>query len=90
MHPSLPCLLASGEEIAMTMFICMSAVLIAYSVAHSIRKMREAAYTARLKQLMIERGMSAADIDQIVRARMGDRPDVRGIGGWFCKRDPVI
>lgn len=64
-HP----LLASGDEVAVVMgtVMCMviASVLI---VSHVWRKHREAAYNARLKQLMIERGMSAQEIDVVIRA----------------------
>ncbi len=33
-----------------------------------IRRMKEDAYTARLKQLMIERGFNVDDIERIIRA----------------------
>jgi hypothetical protein len=37
-------------------------------VSYQWRKHREVAYSARLKQLMIERGMSADEIERVVHA----------------------
>ena len=39
------------------------------------RKAQEAAYNARLKQLMIERGMTADEIRQVLEADGGGRPE---------------
>lgn len=41
------------------------------TIAVQWRKARESAYNARLKQLMIERGMSAAEIKTVLEADAG-------------------
>jgi hypothetical protein len=44
---------------------------ICVTIAVQWRRAREAAYNARLKQLMIERGMSAAEIKTVLEADAG-------------------
>lgn len=76
------CLLASGDEMVTVMFLfCGTAVAIAITVARAVRRTREAAYNARLKQLMIERGMSALEIEQVIRAQPEDGQRLRARGG---------
>lgn len=66
-------LLAAGdEEIAAVAFGTGCAAAIVAIVAHQWRRQREAAYNARLKQMMIERGMSVDEIERVIRA--GNRP----------------
>lgn len=48
------------------------AIAITAIVVSQWRATREAAYNARLKQLMIERGMSAEEIERVVQARSPD------------------
>lgn len=62
-----PALLAD-EEIVLGIAFFAAAALIAVVtiVATQQRRAREAAYNARLKQLMIERGMSAEEIERVI------------------------
>src|SRR5262245_41420009 len=70
MFATLSCLLGSGgDNIAIAMFICFGVVGLVSVVAQAARKTREAGYNARLKQLMIERGMSAQEIDLVIRSK---------------------
>lgn len=55
--------------------ICGSVIAIAAIITIQWRKTRTAAYEARLKQIMIERGMSASEIDMILRATSLDDDD---------------
>jgi hypothetical protein len=57
-----------GFDIAMTSIMVTMTVAIVWIIAHYWRKTRVAAYNARLKQLMIERGMSASEIERVLRA----------------------
>lgn len=54
-------------------------VAIIWIIANRYRKVQEAAYNARLKQIMIERGLSAEEIERIITASPtrshGRRPD---------------
>jgi len=63
-------MLASTNEydIAMASIMVTMTVAIVWIIAHQWRKTRVAAYNARLKQLMIERGMSADEIERVLRA----------------------
>jgi hypothetical protein len=67
---SVPILAADEAVVALILmmaggiFIAMIAIL-----SHHWRRARESAYNARLKQLMIERGMSAAEIERVISAR---------------------
>lgn len=65
-------LLARGEEVGVAFFVVGGLVFTISILAHHWRKHREAAYNARLKQLMIERGMSADEILRVVEATSGD------------------
>lgn len=61
--------LSSDETMVLTVLIVAAAlVLIVWAVAHNWRKLRVAAYQARLRQLMIERGMSAEEIERVLGA----------------------
>lgn len=64
-------LLASGddEEVAIAFFLCATVLGTIGIITSSWRKHREAAYNARLKQMMIERGMSAPEIDVVIRSK---------------------
>lgn len=59
---------ASEEDVAMTAILCTFFFLVIWVVVHHWRKHRVAAYNARLKQLMIERGMSAREINEVLEA----------------------
>jgi hypothetical protein len=63
-------LMASTNEfdVAMASIMVTMTVAIVWIIAHQWRKTRVAAYNARLKQLMIERGMSADEIERVLRA----------------------
>jgi hypothetical protein len=61
-------LLADSDEAAVAFFVMAGLVGIAIAVAGNVRRAKVAAYQARLKQLMIERGMSATEIETVVRA----------------------
>ena len=67
-------MLASDEfDIAMAAIMVTMTVAVVWIIAHYRRKTRVAAYNARLKQLMIERGMSAGEIERVLQA--GGRSD---------------
>ena len=53
-------------DIAMASVIAPMVVATVWIIAHQWRKARVAAYNARLKQLMIERGMSASEIRDVL------------------------
>ena len=64
-------LLASGSDEAMFVFLIVATAIMGFIavvtvVAQNWRKAREAGYNARLKQIMLERGMSAADIKAVI------------------------
>lgn len=67
-------MLASSPEydIAIGAMLLVSTCFIVWIVAHYWRKTREAGYNARLKQLMIERGMSAEEIERVLSAGGGN------------------
>ena len=56
----------SEGEIAMAAMIIGGICFLVWVLSHQWRKAREAAYNARLKQLMIERGMTAGEIERIL------------------------
>ena len=68
-------MLANGEEVAIAMFVIGGVVAIISVVSHQWLKHRKLAYNARLKQLMIERGMTADEIERVVRATPGEMRD---------------
>lgn len=76
-------LLGSGEEIAIpiVLFVVAGIAVCTWLIGSQWRRAREAAYNARLKQLMIEQGMSADEIVRVVEAGAAPRP--RG-GGPQC------
>lgn len=58
----------SDEGIASLAIVAPMAVAVVAIVAHQWRVARVAAYNARLKQLMIERGMTADEIERVILA----------------------
>jgi hypothetical protein len=66
-------MLASSDETDITMMAIGFAgvCFIIWVIMHYVRATRVAAYNARLKQLMIERGMSATDIERVLNAGNG-------------------
>jgi len=52
-------------------------VAIVYTIANAIRREAQSAYNARLKQMMIERGMSADEIARVISSGEG-RPPKKG------------
>lgn len=79
-------MLANDAELVvpLVMFIGLTIFGIAGVLSYQRRKEREAAYNARLKQMMIERGMSAAEIEQIVRAAPDEKAGRQGYR-WQCR-----
>ena len=67
-------LLASDGEMVIVGFVAMIITVVSV-IAVQVRKTRQAAYDARLKQMMIERGMSSQEIRQVINART--RPGCR-------------
>lgn len=65
MHPMM---LASDEDLAMFLVGMCAIVIFTWIIASQWRKTREAAYNARLKQMMIERGMSAGEIERVIKS----------------------
>lgn len=68
-------MLASGEEVAIAMFVMSGVVAVVWVVSNQWRRHRELAYNARLKQLMIERGMTADEIERVVHASPAEMKD---------------
>lgn len=87
-------ILASSDDIAMTSIMVSMTVAVVWIIAHQWRKVRVAAYNARLTQLMIERGMSADEIERVLRAG-NDKGNAKrplhsiaiGLGGGCCSGD---
>lgn len=63
-------IMASTNEfdIAAISIVLPMVVAVVWIIAHHWRKHKVAAYNARLKQLMIERDMSADEIERVIRA----------------------
>lgn len=61
-------LATSGDEIAVISVLSAMSVAVIGILAHQWRRVRVAAYNARLKQLMIERGMTADEIERVLSA----------------------
>lgn len=86
-------MLASSDEfdIAMAAIMVTMTVALVWIITHQWRKVRVAAYNARLKQLMIERGMSASEIERVLRAdsnpNAGKRPKQHGTMEFGCALD---
>jgi hypothetical protein len=65
-------MLATSEASAAVAIVTMSGgilVALVYVIAFNMRRVRENAYNARLKQMMIERGMSADEIERVINAQ---------------------
>ena len=81
----------ADNDIAMMAIAMPMLVGIVWIIAHQWRRIRVAAYNARLKQLMIERGMSASDIERVLKADgspvAGKRPHGHGAVGIGCAQD---
>ena len=77
-------IMASTNEfdIAAISIVLPMVVAVVWIIAHQWRKTRVAAYNARLKQLMIERGMSASEIKSVLEA--GTEPKDLGRRGGCC------
>ena len=54
--------------VAVTSVVTIGIFLVVWTLAHQWRRARVAAYNARLKQLMIERGMSADEVERVLEA----------------------
>ena len=86
-------MLASSDEfdIAMAAIMVTMTVALVWIITHQWRKVRVAAYNARLEQLMIERGMSAGEIERVLRAGSnldaGKRPAGHGTVDIGCALD---
>lgn len=65
---SLPLLARVDEEVLVAMFVIGGIIAVAALAGHFWVRNREVAYNARLKQLMIERGMTADEIVRVVQA----------------------
>jgi hypothetical protein len=61
-------ILARGDEAAFGIFVVGGLIALTAILSHHWRRHREIAYNARLKQLMIERGMTADEIERVVQA----------------------
>jgi hypothetical protein len=78
----------SELDFALALVMSTMTVAVIWIIAHQWRKTRVAAYNARLKQLMIERGMSATEIERVLQA--GDHRDAgrragrHAAGGFGC------
>lgn len=65
----MPLLLAvEDSEIGLAAIMTAATFLVVWVIAHYRVRVRVAAYNARLKQLMIERGMSAEEIERVLAA----------------------
>jgi len=85
-------MLASDEfDIAMAVIMVTMTVAVVWIIAYQWRRTRVAAYNARLKQLMIERGMSASEIERVLKAEggsdVGKRSHAQGVAGIGCALD---
>ena len=58
----------SDSEVAVIAVISGGILVLAVALSYQWRRVRVAAYNAKLKQLMIERGMTADEIEQVLRA----------------------
>lgn len=66
-------LIGYGEAVGVAFFVAVAAVWIAAMSLKAWRRHRESAYNARLKQMMIERGMSADEIERVIRTESKQR-----------------
>jgi len=69
MFPELPLLARMDEEVAVVLFVVAGVVGAIAIMAGVWLSAQRSAYDARLKQLMIERGMSPQEIEQVLQAR---------------------
>jgi hypothetical protein len=81
-----------GElDLALAAMLTTMTIAIVWIIAYQWRRARVAAYNARLKQLMIERGMSASEIERVLNADgasdRGKRPHAPGVAGIGCALD---
>jgi len=60
-------------------FACITVVSVVPTVAYYWHKVRKAELEASLKHEMIERGMSAADIKQVLEASQGRKATTSGL-----------
>jgi hypothetical protein len=65
-------ILAGGDDAAIAIFVMGGIVAVVSVLSYQWRKHREVAYNARLKQLMIERGMTADEIERVVQATQNE------------------
>ncbi|RMF84187.1 MAG: hypothetical protein D6744_03555 [Planctomycetota bacterium] len=66
-----PLLARMDDEVFALLIVAISIfgfIVVVTVIAQQWRKTREAAYNARLKQIMLERGMSAAEIKSVIEA----------------------
>ena len=63
---------SSDQEIALAAIICGMIFMCIWTIAHQWRRARVAAYNAKLKQLMIERGMNASEIARVLESKGED------------------
>lgn len=75
-----PILAIDDEIIPIAAILMGSAVGITALIARSYHRTRAAAYVAHLKDLMIQRGMTAEEIERVIRAEPG------GTGGRSPQR----
>ena len=70
-------MLATSQASAAVAIVMMAGgilVALVYVIAFNMRRVRENAYNARLKQMMIERGMSADEIERVINAQPRGTP----------------
>ncbi len=77
-----PLIAGSEEEVAAAFFITAGVVACFTTWVVQWRKRSEAAYNARLKQMMIERGMSADEIDRVVSSGGGVPQQAQKFTWW--------
>jgi hypothetical protein len=58
----------TGSDIALVTILAAMTVTLCSTLAYHWRRVRVAAYNAKLKQLMIERGMTADEIERVIHA----------------------
>jgi len=79
-----------NDVLALVAIVLAAGVIVAVisTIAVQWRKEREAAYNARLKQIMLERGMSAADIARVIDAGVPPNAESK-ILDWLHERGDV-
>ena len=82
---------STANDVAILAIVMPMLVAIAWVIAYQWRRARTAAYDARLKQLMIERGMSPAEIERVLRTssspEAGKRTSGHGTAEFGCTLD---